>query len=227
MFYYDSTFLILIPAMIIAFLAQMKVSSSFDKYSRVGTANGYTGAQVARMLLDSKGLYNVPVELISGKLSDHYDPSKRVMRLSKDVYYGNSVASVGVAAHETGHAIQHLERYSPLVIRNSIVPIANFGSNASWILFFIGILMGVSSLTRIGIILFSAVVLFQIITLPVEFDASKRALVLLENKGILYKEEIRGAKQVLSAAAMTYVAAALTAISQLIRLIVLSDRRND
>ncbi|GAA0061785.1 zinc metallopeptidase [Clostridium sp. CTA-1] len=227
MFYYDSTFLILIPAMLIAAWAQLKVSSSFDRYSRVSTAKGYTGAQVARMLLDSKGLYNVPVELIPGKLSDHYDPSKRVMRLSKDVYYGNSVASIGVAAHETGHAIQHLESYSPLVIRNTIVPIVNISSQASWILFFIGILMGASSLTRIGIILFSAVVLFQLITLPVEFDASKRALVLLENKGILYKEEVNGAKKVLSAAAMTYVAAALTAISQLLRLIVLSNRRND
>lgn len=227
MFYYDSTFLILIPAMIIAAWAQLKVSSSFDKYSRVSTAKGYTGAEVARMLLDSKGLYNVPIELIPGKLSDHYDPSKKVMRLSKDVYYGKSVASIGVAAHETGHAIQHLESYSPLVIRNTIVPIVNISSQASWVLFFIGILMSSASLTRIGIILFSAVVLFQLITLPVEFDASKRALVLLENKGILYKEEVNGAKKVLSAAAMTYVAAALTAISQLLRLIVLSNRRND
>lgn len=227
MFYYDSTFLILIPAMIIAAWAQFKVSSSFDRYSRVSTVNGYTGAQVARELLDSKGLYNVPVELIPGKLSDHYDPSRRVMRLSREVYYGNSVASIGVAAHETGHAIQHLEKYSPLVIRNSIVPIVNFSSSASWILFFIGILMGAPSLTRIGVLLFSAVVLFQLITLPVEFDASKRALILLENKGILYKDEVNGARKVLQAAAMTYVAAALTAISQLIRLLILSNRNND
>lgn len=226
MFYYDSTMLILIPALLISAWAQFKVSSSFDKYSRMSTMNGYTGAQVARMLLDSKGLYNVPVELIGGKLTDHYDPTRRVMRLSKEVYYGNSVASIGVAAHETGHAIQHLESYSPLMIRNSIVPVVNFSSSASWILFFIGILLRVSSLTKFGIVLFTAVVLFQLITLPVEFNASSRALVLLKNQGILYQNEVNGAKKVLQAAAMTYVAAALTAISQLLRLIILS-RNND
>ncbi|NEZ46010.1 zinc metallopeptidase [Clostridium niameyense] len=226
MFYYDSTMLILIPALLISVWAQFKVSSSFDKYSRMSTMNGYTGAQVARMLLDSKGLYNVPVELIGGKLTDHYDPTRRVMRLSKEVYYGKSVASIGVAAHETGHAIQHLESYSPLMIRNSIVPVVNFSSSASWILFFIGILFQVPSLTRFGIVLFTAVVLFQLITLPVEFNASSRALMLLKNQGILYENEVNGAKKVLQAAAMTYVAAAMTAISQLLRLIILS-RNND
>lgn len=226
MFYFDSSFIILIPALIIAAWAQFKVSSTFDKYSKYGNRNGYTGAQVARMLLDGNGLYDVPVELIPGRLTDHYDPSKRVMRLSQEVYYGNSVASIGVAAHETGHAIQHKERYMPLIARNSIVPAVNFGSNASWVLFMLGMVFGLRGLVGIGILLFTVVVLFQIITLPVEFNASSRALKVLEYKGILYEDELKGAKSVLSAAAMTYVAAALTSISQLIRLILIS-RRDD
>jgi len=181
---------------------------------------------VARLLLDSNGLYDVPVEVVPGRLTDHYDPSKRVMRLSQEVYYGNSVASIGVAAHETGHAIQHKERYVPLVVRNSIVPAVNFGSNASWILFLLGMVFGLKQLIGIGILLFTVVVAFQVITLPVEFNASNRALKVLEYKGILYKDELKGAKSVLSAAAMTYVAAALTSISELIRLILIS-RRDD
>ena len=143
MFYFDSSIIILIPALLVAIWAQYKVSSTFNKYSRYGSHNGYTGAQVARMLLDGSGLYDVPVELIPGKLSDHYDPSKRVMRLSQDVYYGNSVASIGVAAHETGHAIQHKNGYLPLIIRNSIVPAVNFGSNTSWILLIAGFILGI------------------------------------------------------------------------------------
>lgn len=224
--FFDSSFIILIPALIIAAWAQFKVSSTFDKYSKYGNRNGYTGSQVARMLLDSNGLYDVPVELIPGRLTDHYDPSKRVMRLSQDVYYGNSVASIGVAAHETGHAIQHKERYTALVVRNSIVPAVNFGSNASWVLFMLGMVLGLRGFISIGILLFTVVVAFQIITLPVEFNASSRALKVLEYKGILYEDELKGAKSVLSAAAMTYVAAALTSISQLIRLILIS-RRDD
>lgn len=224
--FFDSSFIILVPALIIAAWAQFKVSSTFDKYSKYGNRNGYTGAQVARMLLDSNGLYDIPVELIPGKLTDHYDPSRRVMRLSQEVYYGNSVASIGVAAHETGHAIQHKEGYVPLVARNAIVPAVNFGSNASWILFMLGMFFGLRGFVSIGILLFTLVVIFQLITLPVEFNASSRALNVLQNKGILYEDELRGAKSVLSAAAMTYVAAALTSISQLIRLILIS-RRND
>lgn len=226
MFYFDSSFIILIPALIIAAVAQFKVSSTFDKYARIGSRNGYTGAQVARMLLDSNGLYDVPVEIIQGKLTDHYDPTKRVMRLSEEVFYGNSVASIGVAAHETGHAFQHKQHYAPLVIRNSIVPIVNFSSNISWILFLAGFVLGLKGLVNIGIVLFSAVVVFQIITLPVEFDASSRALKILETKAILYSEEIRGARSVLNAAAMTYVAAAITAISNLLRLILISRRED-
>ncbi|CAB1243597.1 zinc metallopeptidase [Clostridium sp. MT-14] len=226
MFYFDSSFIILIPALLVAIWAQYKVSSTFNKYSRYRSHNGYTGAQVARMLLDGSGLYDVPVELIPGKLSDHYDPSRRVMRLSEDVYYGNSVASIGVAAHETGHAIQHKNGYVPLVIRNSIVPVVNFGSNVSWILFLAGFVLGIKGLVNLGIILFALVVLFQIITLPVELNASRRALKILEGRNILYSDELDGARSVLSAAAMTYVAAVLTAIANLLRLIYISRDRN-
>lgn len=222
MYFYDSTMIILLPALIISAFAQFKIKSSFSKYSKVNSANGYTGAQVARILLDDDGLFNIPVEIAPGKLTDHYDPSKRVMRLSEEVYYGTSVAAIGVAAHETGHAIQHKEHYVPLELRNSIVPAVNFSSNVSWLLFFIGIILSIPSLINIGIILFSAVVVFQLITLPVEFNASSRALKILESRNILYGDEIRGAKSVLSAAAMTYLSAALMAISQLIRLILIS-----
>lgn len=226
MFYFDSTFLLLVPAMLISFYAQSKISSTFNKYSKVRSYNGYTGAQVARMILDDSGLHNVPIELVSGKLSDHYDPKNKVLRLSQDVYYNDSVASIGVAAHEVGHAIQHKDLYSPLIIRNAIVPAVNIGSNFSWILFFAGMLLGIKPLITFGIVLFSAVVIFQLITLPVEFNASSRALKILSSRNILYPDEVKGAKSVLSAAAMTYVAATLMAISQLIRLIAISNDRD-
>ncbi|MGV8980244.1 zinc metallopeptidase [Clostridium sp.] len=225
MFFYDSTMLILLPAIIISALAQLKIKSSFSKYSKVNSANGYTGAQVARMLLDDGGLFDVPIEIVRGKLTDHYDPSKRVMRLSGEVYNGTSVASIGVAAHETGHALQDKEHYAPLKIRNAIVPAVNFSSNASWLLFLVGIILSIQPLIYVGIILFSAVVVFQLITLPVEFNASSRAMKILESKSILYGDELKGAKSVLSAAAMTYLSAALMAISQLIRLLLLSRDR--
>lgn len=225
--FYDTSFVILIPALIISFWAQMKINSTFNKYSNMHSSNGYTGAQVARMLLDANNLYDIPVEIVGGKLSDHYDPGHRVMRLSQEVFYGTSVASIGVAAHETGHAIQHKENYAPLTIRNSIVPLVNFSSSLSWILFFLGFILRWSGLINLGILLFSAVVVFQIITLPVEFNASKRALTILEDKAILYGSELKGAKAVLSAAAMTYVAAALMAISQLLRLLFISSRERD
>lgn len=227
MILYDYTYIILIPALIISFWAQMKISSTFNKYSNIHSRNGYTGAQVARMLLDYNGLYDVPVEIIGGRLSDHYDPKSRVMRLSQDVYYGMSIASIGVAAHETGHAIQHKTNYVPLSLRNSIVPLVNFSSNLSWILFVLGLVLGFSGLTNLGIILFSAVVLFQLITLPVEFNASRRALNILRDRVILYEDELTGARAVLSAAAMTYVAAALMAVSQLLRLIFIGNRNRN
>ena len=213
---------LLLPAMLISLWAQIKVKSTFAKYSKVRSNNGYTGEQVARMLLDSSGLHNIPIEIVRGKLTDHYDPINKVMRLSEEVYYGSSVASIGVAAHETGHAIQHKENYSPLMMRNSIAPVVSFSSNVSWILFFIGFIFSFTPLISIGIILFSLVVLFQLITLPVEFNASNRALHILDNRGVLVGNELKGAKSVLTAAAMTYVAAAITAIVELIRLILIS-----
>ncbi|URZ00812.1 zinc metallopeptidase [Clostridium felsineum] len=224
--YFDSSFIILIPALIISFAAQAKISSTFNKYSKIRSVNGYTGADTARMLLNANGLNDIPVELVQGKLTDHYDPKNRIMRLSEDVYYGVSVAAIGVAAHETGHALQHQKHYAPLEIRNTIVPVVNISSNASWVLFFIGVVFSIPALVKVGIAFFTAVVLFNLVTLPVELDASKRALNLLENKAILYHEEIKGARNVLNAAAMTYVAAALMAISELIRLIIISRDRD-
>lgn len=226
MFYFDATYILLIPAILLSFWAQSKINSAFNHYSQVRSINGYTGADAARKLLDANGLYDVPVEVVAGKLTDHYDPVNRVMRLSEEVFYGTSVASIGVAAHETGHAFQHKEHYALLEIRNSIVPVVNISSSASWILFFVGMIFSVPVLARVGVLLFAAVVVFHLITLPVEFDASNRALKLLENRGILYGDEVNGARKVLSAAAMTYVAAALMAISQLIRLIIISRDRD-
>ncbi|MCD2346025.1 zinc metallopeptidase [Clostridium guangxiense] len=224
--YFDATYILLIPAILLSFWAQAKISSAFNHYSQVRSINGYTGADAARKLLDANGLYDVPVEVVPGKLTDHYDPANRVMRLSEEVYYGTSVASIGVAAHETGHAFQHKQHYAPLEIRNAIVPAVNLSSSASWILFFVGIIFSIPFLARIGVVLFAAVVVFHLITLPVEFDASSRALKLLESRGILYGDEVKGAKKVLSAAAMTYVAAALMAVSQLLRLIIISRDRD-
>lgn len=224
MFYFDTTMIILIPAMIIAFWAQTKVNSAYSKYSKVNSINGYTGEQVARMMLDESGLYEVRIELVDTKLGDHYDPSSRILRLSSEVYRGRTIAAAGIAAHEVGHAIQHKKAYKPLIVRNSIIPVVNISSNFSWILFFAGIFMGIRGLVTLGIILFSAAVIFQLITLPVEFNASNRALNILKTRNILYDDEVQKAAKVLDAAAMTYVAAALMAISQLIRLIAISDR---
>lgn len=226
-FYLDSTMLMLIPAIIIAMWAQGKVSSTYRKYRSVRTMNGYTGEQVARMMLDEAGLYDIPVVETSGELSDHYDPMRRVVRLSRDVFHGTSVASAGIAAHEIGHTIQHKEHYKPLVLRTSIATGVNFASQMSMILFFLGIFLSIPGLTTIGIIFFSASVIYQLVTLPVEFNASNRALKVLEGRGILFGDEVNGAKKVLGAAAMTYVAAALMSITQLLRLIALSNRRND
>lgn len=226
-YYIDPTYLILIPAILISAWAQFKVSSTFNKYSTVRSINGYTGAQVARILLNDAGLQEVEIQQVPGRLSDHYDLRAKVLRLSSDVYGSTSVASIGVAAHEVGHAIQDKESYSALVFRNAIVPVVNFSSSLSWILFFIGILLSYSTLVTIGIILFSVVVLFQLVTLPVEFNASSRALKLLEARGILYDKEVDGARKVLSAAALTYVAATLMAVLQLVRLIAISNRNSN
>lgn len=229
MFYgygFDPTYILILPAIILAAYAQSKVSSTFSKYLRVMNSYGHTGYDVARRILDSNGLQNIPIERVGGRLSDHYDPRKRVLRLSQDVYNSNSLASVGVAAHECGHAIQHSEGYAPLVVRNAIAPIASFGSQASWLFIIAGFIFSWVDLIDIGILLFASAVLFQVITLPVEFNASRRAIALLEGNGLVPSNEIGPSREVLKAAALTYVAATFTAVMQLLRLFVLRGRRD-
>lgn len=224
---FDPTMIILIPAIILTLYAQGKVKSSFAKYLRVPTQRGYTGADVARRLLDQNGLRDIPIELAAGQLGDHYDPRNRVLRLSSDVYRSSSIASVSVAAHEVGHAIQHANGYVPLSLRNMIFPVARFGSSAAWLFIIAGLLVpSLGGLMDIGIVLFGAAVLFQLVTLPVEFNASSRALELLDSNGYVSGEETKGAKKVLQAAALTYVAAMAAGMAQLLRLIVLRNRRN-
>lgn len=224
--YLDTSWLIyVLPALLFASWAQMKISSAFNKYSRVSSETGLSGAEVARMILDRNGLYDVRVEQVPGNLTDHYDPRSRVLRLSNGVYGSSSVAAMSVAAHETGHAIQHSEGYFPLLLRNNIAPIANIGARAVWIFILLGFLF-MPIFLEIGILLFLAVVLFQIITLPVEFNASRRALVQLEN-GIAPQSKLKPAKEVLTAAALTYVAATLVAIGQLLRILAMTNRRRD
>lgn len=225
--YFDFSMLILIPAIIFSLYAQTKIQATFNKYMRMYTRNGLTGAEAARKVLDRNGLYDIPVEITPGRLSDHYDPASRTLRLSKDVYYGNTVSSVGVAAHEAGHAIQHRTGYAPLFIRNSLVPVANIGSSLSWVLLVIGLVLSYPTLVSIGIYMFCAVVVFQVITLPVEYNASRRAIEQLEGGGMLYGEDLKGARRVLNAAALTYVASVVTAIAQLLRLLILSRNRRD
>lgn len=226
MYWYDSTMIILIPAILLSIYAQAKISGTYGKYSKITTRNQESGSQIARSILDKNGLYNVPIEIIQGKLTDNYNPSSKTLRLSEDVYYGRSIAAIGVAAHECGHAIQDSQDYVPLTLRNKFYPVANFGSNLSWIFIMLGFFTNVPFMLNIGIVLFSAAVLFEIITLPVEFNASKRAIAEVENGGILFGEEVNGAKRVLEAAALTYVAATLTAILQLVRLILISRDRD-
>ena len=222
----DPTIFILIPGILFTMYAQFKVSSTTNRYFKVRSKLGYTGEQTARKILDANGLYNVRIEMVRGSLSDHYDPRSNVVRLSEDVYYGTSITSVSVAAHECGHAIQHAKGYAPLQIRSSLVPVVSFASNISWFLILIGFVMS-GPFLKIGILLFSASVLFQIVTLPVEFNASRRALVQIGNEGILEGNEIKEGKDVLTAAALTYVAAALVSVLQLLRLIAISQRRDD
>ncbi|AOY77370.1 zinc metallopeptidase [Clostridium formicaceticum] len=222
----DSTIVFLIPAIIFALYAQSKVKSTFNKYLRVPTRKGYSGYDVARSILDQNGLRDVPVEMAKGYLSDHYDPRNRTLRLSREVYYGNSIASVSVAAHEVGHAIQHARGYVPLSFRNAIFPIASFGSSVAWIFVFGGFIFNALSLIDLGILLYTAAVLFQVVTLPVEFNASSRALRLLDSNGFITSQEIGSSQKVLKAAALTYVAAMATALAQLFRLIAIRNRRS-
>lgn len=221
MFFYDPTFILLIPALILTMWAQFKVQATFSRYSRVQSSAGFTGAQVARKILDANGIYDVGVEPVKGNLTDHYHPTKKKLFLSESVYNQSSVAAICVAAHEVGHAIQHQEAYKPLAIRSMLVPAANFGNYTAWILFIAGLIFSITPLVEVGIVLFSFVVLFQLVTLPVEFNASSRALVQVSYHGFLTNDELRGGKKVLSAAAWTYVAAAVMAILQLLRLLII------
>lgn len=223
MFYFgDPTFILLIPAILLSLYAQFKVQSTFDRYSRVASRSGLSGAEVARNLLDRAGLHHVRVEMVQGFLTDHYDPRARVLRLSPPVYQSSSLASLGVAAHEAGHALQHRTGYLPLQLRSALVPVVSFGSNLAIPLLLLGIILGLPSLARLGVYAFTLAVLFTLITLPVEFNASRRAIALLESGGYLSRQELVGARQVLNAAALTYVAAALTAILNLVRLMFLA-----
>jgi Zn-dependent membrane protease YugP len=224
---YDSTFIILIPALILAAYAQIKVQSTFRRYSEVPSGTGYTGAQVAAELLRRKGITDVKVEPVQGMLSDHYDPRTKVLRLSADVYGSNSLAAIGVAAHEAGHAVQHREGYAPLALRSAIVPAATIGTNAAWILFVIGLVTSSPRLIDLGIILFLGYIAFALITLPVEFNASSKAVALLQGEGLVLPQEAQGVRAVLNAAALTYVAAAAVAITQLLRMVLLRGRMSD
>ena len=225
---YDITyFIFMIPCLILSLYCSAKVNSTFNKYSKVANKRGITGAQAAQQVLTANGVTGVRIEPVSGKLTDHFDPRTNTIRLSEAVYNNTSVAAVGVAAHEAGHAVQHAQDYMPNKIRSAIVPVANIGSKLSWILIFIGFLLPVqyNFVITLGIIFFSLSVLFTLVTLPVEFNASKRALATIKGTNLLYDDEYTGAKKTLSAAAMTYVAAAATAIAQLLRLVLLANRR--
>lgn len=224
--YIDIYYLVLVvPCIILSLYAQTKVTSTFNKYLGLNSAKGFTGAKTARRILDLNGLRDVTIECIEGTLSDHYDPTKKVVRLSIDVYNGTSVSAIGVAAHETGHAIQHATSYGPLKIRTAMFPIVSFSSRLAMPLALLGLLLQIEPLLNFGIILFAAVVAFQLITLPVEFNASKRAVEILDDTGVLMGEEIPACKKVLSAAALTYLASALTAVMSLLRLILISRNR--
>lgn len=231
MMYWDWTYIFVIIAAIISAVASMKVNTTFSRYSGVRAISGMTGAEAAQRILRSQGIMDVQVRHVSGNLTDHYDPRSKILNLSDSVYGSTSVAAIGVAAHECGHAVQHQVGYAPLNIRSTLVPIANFGQTISWPLILIGFLLN-GSVSQMflyaGVILFSAAVLFQLVTLPVEFNASSRALRLLQDNGILASDEIGKTRKVLSAAALTYVAGAIGAILQLLRLLILiGGRRRD
>lgn len=226
--FYDPTMMILIPAILFTMYAQFKVSSTTNRFFRIKSRSGYNGQETAERILAANGIRDVRVVPIRGTLTDHYDPRRKVLRLSEEVYYGTSITSVAVAAHECGHALQHAYGYKPLEIRGAIVPVVNFASSLSWILIFVGLFFsGNNTMLQLGILMFSATVIFQLITLPVEFNASSRALVQLQDLGIVDSGEARDSRKVLSAAAMTYVAAALTAILQLARLLLIANNRDD
>ena len=225
-FYYDSYYLLLVlPAILLSLFAQMKVKSTYKKYAEISSARGITAREAVEKVLAQSGVANVQIERVAGNLTDHYDPRTNVIRLSDSVYNSTSVASLGVAAHEAGHAVQYAKGYLPIKLRNTVLPAANLGSTLSVPLVLLGFILGAPALVTFGILLFSLVLLFQVITLPVEFNASRRALLALKSGALLGEEELSGAKKVLSAAALTYVAAVLTSLAQLLRLVLLSRRR--
>ena len=230
-YYWDPTYILVVIGAVICMIASARVKGTFNKYSQLRSMSGMNGAQVAQRVLQAAGIYDVQVRHVSGSLTDHYDPRTKTVNLSDPVYNATSVAALGVAAHECGHAIQHAKSYAPLSIRSALVPIANFGSMLAWPVILIGLLFNTRSsglIIDIGILLFSAAVLFQLVTLPVEFDASRRALVMLRTQGILAVDELRYTRRVLKSAALTYVASAAAAILQLLRIILITNgRRRD
>lgn len=227
-YYFDRTYILILIGALISMAASSKVNSTYAKYGKVRSHSGMTAADAARRILDNAGLRHIRIERIAGNLTDHYSPKEQVLRLSDTTINSTSIAAIGVAAHECGHAIQHAEHYAPLTIRNTIVPVVNLGSKLSWPMILIGLIFSIGGFLDLGIIFFSFSLIFQIITLPVEFNASSRALRILEDSGMLYSDELKGAKSVLSAAAMTYVAAVIASLLSLIRLIILfGGRRRD
>lgn len=224
--FWDSTYILVLIGAIISAIASMNVSNTFRRFSRISNARRITAEQCAEAILHQAGIYDVRIERIRGSLTDHYSPNEKVLRLSDSVYGSTSVAALGVAAHECGHAIQHKEKYLPLKLRSASVPIANIGSRLSWPIILLGIVMGSYGLAHIGVFLFTFVVAFQLITLPVEFNASSRALRILNQNSILVGQELQGATKVLKAAALTYVAALFSAILQLLRLLLLTQRND-
>lgn len=230
-YYWDPTYILVVIGAVICMIASARVKGTFNKYSQLRSMSGMNGAQVAQRVLQAAGIYDVQVRHVSGSLTDHYDPRTKTVNLSDPVYNATSVAALGVAAHECGHAIQHAKSYAPLSMRSALVPIANFGSMLAWPVILIGLLFNTRSsglIIDIGILLFSAAVLFQLVTLPVEFDASRRALVMLRTQGILADDELKYTRRVLKSAALTYVASAAAAILQLLRIILITNgRRRD
>ena len=230
MYYFDPTYFLVLIGVVICLLASAKMNSTFNKYSRVRSLSGMTGREAAEQVLHRAGIYDVRVEHMSGNLTDHYDPRNKVLRLSDATYNSTSVAALGVAAHECGHAIQHATGYAPLRFRSALVPVANFGSQIAWPLIFIGLFFSSNMsalLLNLGILAFSMAVLFQLVTLPVEFDASNRAIRILAGSGMLQGDEVRHTRKVLTAAALTYVASAASAILQLLRIVMITNRRRD
>ena len=223
--FWDPTFIVLIPAVLLALYAQFRVKSAYAQYSQVPVSSGLTGAQAAEEILRRNGLSNVTVDRTEGVLSDHYDPRTRALSLSADVYSGASVAAVGVAAHETGHAIQHARGYAPLALRSAMVPTVQFGSWLAWPIFILGFLFHSGGMVQLGILIFSALVAFTVVTLPVEFDASARAMRTLQEERLVTPDELRGVRSVLTAAALTYVAAAAMSVMQLLRMLMLANMR--